>query len=294
MNGPRAVVLTTDCGADMDDQWALAHLALSREFELRAVVTTHTGSFKILPAPVAESTARVAGEVLDHLPLRSRPPVLAGSSVALDDATTPRVNAGVDRILSESRGFSAARRLTVLVIGAATDIASALLVDPTLGERIEVLAMGFDRWPQGGDPFNVRNDPAAWRVLLASPAPIVVGDVAVTARRLRMTRERARGLFDARGIAGVYLADLLVHWLDRNAELALKYGDRNSWPVWDEVTVAHLLGLTRSRAVPRPRLHDDLSFEHTAAGAARLTWVTEIDSARLWKDFAGKLDRAQR
>jgi hypothetical protein len=30
---PRPIVLTTDCGADMDDQWALAHIVLTPEFE---------------------------------------------------------------------------------------------------------------------------------------------------------------------------------------------------------------------------------------------------------------------
>ena len=44
----RPVILTTDCGADMDDQWALAHLVLSPEFDVRAVVTTHTGKFAAL------------------------------------------------------------------------------------------------------------------------------------------------------------------------------------------------------------------------------------------------------
>jgi hypothetical protein len=32
-----AAMLTTDCGAEMDDQWALAHLLLSTELDLRAV-----------------------------------------------------------------------------------------------------------------------------------------------------------------------------------------------------------------------------------------------------------------
>ena len=38
---PRAVLLTTDCGVDMDDQWAIVHLALHPAFDLRSVVTTH-------------------------------------------------------------------------------------------------------------------------------------------------------------------------------------------------------------------------------------------------------------
>jgi len=36
-NSPLAVVLSTDCGADIDDQWALAHLILSPELDLRGI-----------------------------------------------------------------------------------------------------------------------------------------------------------------------------------------------------------------------------------------------------------------
>ncbi|MDQ3687887.1 MAG: nucleoside hydrolase [Acidobacteriota bacterium] len=180
----RAVVLTTDVGAEMDDQWTLAHLALAPEIELRGVVTTHAPS---LAAPAAETAARVAREVLKHLPVRRPPPILPGSSVPLARGGVARKNPGVEFIIRESRGFSPGHRLAVLVIGAATDTASALMLDPTLGERIEVIAMGFDDRTEGGDSWNVKNDPQAWRVLLASSAPITIGDAMVTKRELSMT-----------------------------------------------------------------------------------------------------------
>ena len=288
----RSLIMTTDCGADMDDQWALAHLALSPEFHVRGVITTHAPG---LASPAAETAARNARDVLDHLPLLIRPPVLAGSSVPLSDKAVPLQNAGVYFILGESRSFTSSNRLTVLVTGAATDVASALLVDPTLGDRIQIVAMGFNKWPEGTDPFNVKNDIKAWQVLLESRAPIVVGDTTVTDRHLRMTRERAKELFDSHGDAGKYLAGLLVSWLDQHADLVQSVtGDRDSWPVWDEVTVAYLLGFTTSEEHPRPRMRDDMVFEHPAGGTGgpAITWITSIDSAKLWSDFTGKLDRA--
>ena len=36
----RAVIVTTDCGAGMDDQWTVAHLALTPEIDLCGNVTT--------------------------------------------------------------------------------------------------------------------------------------------------------------------------------------------------------------------------------------------------------------
>ncbi|HZS50500.1 MAG TPA: nucleoside hydrolase [Bryobacterales bacterium] len=292
---PRPVLMVTDCGVDMDDQWALAHLALSPEFNLVGVVTTHAPT---LAAPAAQTSARVARDVLDHLPLRFRPLVIPGSSVPLA-GRKPQPNPGVDFLLRRSRSHSPDRRLDLLLTGAATDVASALLIDPGLGDRIRVIAMGFNNWPRGTDPFNVKNDVTAWQVLLESRAPVVIGDTAVTNRYLRMTREKARELFYPRGAPGVYLANILISWLDDNGDLVRSItGNRNAWPVWDEVTVAYLLGLTKSRVHPRPVLRDDMTFEHPASGrragqaAREVVWITAIDAQRLWADFTYKLDRA--
>ena len=170
---PRPVLLTTDCGADMDDQWALAHLITAPEFDVRAVVTTHTGKNADLAPPAAETSSKNARDVIAHIPGGKRPEVMPGSSVPLN-SRTPLPNKGVERILSESRAFSRDRRLTVLVIGAATDTASALLTDKTLADRIEIIAMGFKSWAEGGTEYNIQNDPLAWQVILDSGVPVTL------------------------------------------------------------------------------------------------------------------------
>ena len=289
----RPVVLTTDCGADMDDQWALAHLALTPEIDLRGVVTTHAPN---LTAPAAETAARIAAEVLAQPPITVRPPVLAGSSAPLA-GRDPRPNPGVDFLLERSRDHAPDDRLVVLMIGAATDVASAMLTDDTLAERIEIVAMAFDGWPDGGDAFNVRNDVLAWQVVLESPASVTVGDAAVTLRDLSLTRERARELFGDRGRAGPYLVHLLGDWLDAHPDLVRRVtGDAGSWPVWDEVVVAHLLGFTSSATYPRPVLRDDLSFVHPGprkTSDLTIEWVTRIDSRSLWQHLGERLAPTQ-
>jgi len=291
----RAALLTTDIGADMDDQWALAHLALAPEIDLRGVVTTHAPNQR---APAAETAAGHARAVFDHLPKTTRktrrPPVYVGSSVPLRSRDEPLPNGGVRFLLACSRPFTPVRRLAVLVAGAATDVASALLIDPTLAERIEIVAMGFEGWPDGGDPWNVKNDPRAWQVLLASSAPVIVGDAQVTLRRLRLTRDEARDLLADRGAAGRYLAALHTAWLDREPKLCAQVtGSRDAWAVWDQVIVAHLLGLTKAATHPRPTLGDDLRFAGPAQGGGTITWVTDIDADRLWKHLTECLDRAR-
>src|SRR3954463_4199194 len=104
----RPVVVVTDCGASVDDEWALAHLAVSPAFDLRGVITTHAPT---LPPLSAESSARAARAWLDRFSMAARPRVVAGSSLPLDDrdgrAAGPAPGAAY--LIEESRGSTAGR-----------------------------------------------------------------------------------------------------------------------------------------------------------------------------------------
>lgn len=284
------LVLTTDCGAEVDDQWALAHLALSRELDLKGIVTTHAPN---LAPPAAETSARAAVALLDVIDPEARPPVIAGSSRPLE-GDKPHPNPGVEFLIDQARGRSGDDRLVVVILGAATDVASALLTDATYADRITIVAMGFDGWPEGNDSWNVTNDVRAWRILLESSAPIVVGDAAVGKRDLMMTGARARNLLERGAEPGPTLANLLQSWLDKHGELARKVsGSSSTWPIWDEVTTAYLLGMTTSKTYPRPRLRDDMTFDH-ARPRGTITWITSVDAEALWADLVAKSDRTRK
>jgi purine nucleosidase len=286
------VVLSTDCGADMDDQWALAHLLLSPEFGLQAVITSHASSINLSSATAAKIASDVVAYVLP-LGLRSGPPVLPGSESPLRNANTPRENAGVNLLLRLSRGFCTTRRLNVFVTGAGTDVASAILKDASIVHRISVVAMGFNDWPGGGDVFNVKNDPLAWQIILDSEVPIVIASSAVTKRHLRLTRAEAAALMGPHGPLGEYLYSLFDNWLKTQAAIVNQFVGPDTWVVWDEGVVAYALGMARGNQVPRPKLQPDLSFSHQKTNQ-RITWLTGIDAPRFWHDFTRKIDAQRR
>src|SRR5438105_3813040 len=62
-----------------------------------------------------------------------------------------------------------------------------------------------------------------------------------------------------------------------------------AWVIWDEIVVAYALGLARGHEVPRPQLQPDLSFSHPDT-MKRITWLDEIDTEQLWRDFTRKID----
>lgn len=283
---PTPVVVSSDCGCEMDDQWAIALLALSPTIDLRAVVSAHA------PGLTPESSATQARAVLDVLPIVRKPPVIAGSPGPIADRKRPRRGPGVDRLLAESKGFTRERPLTIVMIGPATDVASALLIDPALADRAVVIAMAFNGWPDGGDPFNVKNDVAAWQVVIDSPIPLIVADGAVTLRHLTVSRADAQARFGGLGRAGETLVAVLSRWLDRSAALVRRTTGRpDAWPVWDVGAAAVPLGFAKVEQRPRPRLRDDRTFDHDHPNGT-IGWVTAIEGEQLWADFAAKLKPA--
>ena len=281
----RLVVVTTDIGAEVDDQWALAHMALSPEIEVRGIVTTHAPN---LAAPAAETAANFARELVAKLPARSRPPIFVGSSRPLSDPSKPLGNSGVDFLIEQAKGRTPDSRLTVVVLGAATYVASALLTDPSWADRVTLVAMGFNGYPGGGDPWNVKNDVRAWQVVIGSRAPLVVGDAKVTRKSLVQTVDSAKR-FAAKGPRGAYLVGLLEAFVTGAPKMVESVSGRpGAWPIWDEVVVAYLLGMTEQEDRPRPALRDDRTLDHTRP-RGRITWITAIDAERLWKDLAVKL-----
>lgn len=281
----RDVILTTDCGADIDDQFAIAYLSLVPQIHIKAIVTTHAPT---LPRK-AESSAECVADVLGRMHLASAPPVFPGSNVPLS-GRTPLRNAGVDFIVLESREYSPKHRLVIITIGATTDVASAFLLDPALGDRVEILTMGFNSWPVGTDPWNIKNDPLAYQVILDSSAPITIGGADVCRKYLTLDAQSAAKLFEGHGEFANWLNTLFQNWITNNADLVASVVSPGHWVIWDTVVVADLLGFTRTKTYARPALNlTDLTFSFPKTEKT-IRWITSIDQQRMWPDFVRRLD----
>jgi inosine-uridine nucleoside N-ribohydrolase len=285
------VILSTDVGNEIDDQWAIVYLLTNPAFDVLGIISAHAPT---VPDPSARNTLRVLTEVVEHrMRMAVHPPLYEGSSLPLADDRTPREGAGVDFLIEASRPFSPANRLAVVVIGAATDAASALLKDPTIADRIRIVAMGFKNWPEGGDEYNVANDVKAWQVILRSRVPVVIGCGDVCRATLALTPARAKDLIAARGPIGAWLWEDYQAWYYRFVKPLRKDDFTKPWIIWDLIALAYLVGMTEQHEVARPVLQDNLRFNH-AETDEKITCINGLDTKRLWADFVLKLDDYQR
>jgi inosine-uridine nucleoside N-ribohydrolase len=285
------VILSTDIGNEIDDQWMVVYALTSPELDVLGIVSAHA---PMLSPPAGRTSYRILVDVVENrLGMNEHPPLFAGASQPLRDAQTPRPNAGVDFIIAASKSFSKGNRLNVLATGAVTDVASALLEDPAMADRIQIVNMGFRDWPNGEDDFNILNDVTAMQVILGSGTPLVVGSARVCREHLGLTVDQARQMIGDRGPVGEWLWEEFQAFYYRFEKPMRKNDLTKPKVIWDIVVVAYILGMTSTEIHPRPIMKDDATFEHVPTKNT-ITWITKIEERRLWADFLDKLDRYQR
>ena len=286
------VVLSTDVGNEIDDQWAIVYLLLEPRFDVKGILSAHAPS---ISPPAGRVSLEILKSVVEgRLNMTAHPPLIEGASGPLRDVRTPVESPAVDFLIRVSQGYSESNRLQVLNVGAITDVASAILKDPSITRRVRVLNMGFHGWPKGGDEFNIANDPKAMQVVLDSDVPLVTGAGDVCRRDLALSLGEARRMVAGRGPIGDWLFTEFQAWYYRVVKPLRKDDFSKPWMIWDNIVLAHLLGYTNSTEYPRPRLGDDMIFQHPAAPAGpTITWITRVDSTRMWASFLALLDEYQ-
>jgi purine nucleosidase len=205
---PARMVLDTDAWNEIDDQFALVHVLLAPE---RVCLEA------VYAAPFCNSRAASPGEgmrkseaeirrVMGALPER-RVPVFSGSDRWLTDAGAPVASPAASDLIERAR--SGDSPLYVVAIGAPTNVASALLADPGLAERIVVVWLGGHALNWGtAEEFNLRQDPAASRVLLDSGVPLVLVPCHGVADRMVTTKGEIDRYIRPVGDVGALLAGL--------------------------------------------------------------------------------------
>ena len=266
--GPVDCVVDTDATNEVDDEWAVAW-ALCRPdrlrvralhacpyehgprllsdpgfltppdaARLRALLEPWGGPSAVPVVPPAEGVARAAARLRELAGVAGVDvPVVVGSDRWLPDASTP-VRSEAAEHLVELAHEDRDGPLHVLGLGAATTLASALLLDPSVRERVVVAwTSAFPTsWPRPNASFNLAQDVPAGRVLLESGVPLVYLPGYQVGEELRLTL--------AESAAHVAPTGPLGAWLDRLWREHPVYGDATpgaSKVLWDLVCVAWLV-----------------------------------------------------
>jgi inosine-uridine nucleoside N-ribohydrolase len=143
--GPRSrLIFVNDLSGDIDGLFAVVHAILSPTAELRGIIGTGTGR----PGETAEASAALASEILRLMGRSVR--VHAGATAKMASAHEPQHAPGVQAIIDEAMRADTDLPLFVAVGGGLTEVASALLIEPRIADRLTLVWIGGDAWPAGG------------------------------------------------------------------------------------------------------------------------------------------------
>lgn len=259
------MVLDSDMDNEVDDQFALAFAVRSpQRIDLKAVYA----------APFLNHRSKSAGDgmeksyhetlrVLELLGEEVEDRVFRGSERFLADRSSP-VDSPAARHLIRLAHQDREGLLYVVGLGAATNLASALLLDPTIVDRVVMVWIGGHphSWPHARD-FNLKQDIAAAQVVFDSGVPLVhvpAGDVAAL---LKITLpELEAGLKGKSPIAEALYRNVDGYYTETGASQKQPRSGPNAWQkvIWDIATIAWLLEPERmvtTEVVPSPVLTDE-------------------------------------
>lgn len=304
---PRAV-LDTDAANQIDDQFAIAYLlsAPDRAHTDAIYAAPYAGRGVSSPADGMEKSFDEIGRVLDTMEVGDVP-VFRGSDRFLSGGLRPAapdrtggsdpadyspgaVDSNAASDLAE-RAMSATHsdRLNVIAIGALTNVASALLIEPQIAERCTVIWLGghHPSWPENSE-FNLQGDVAAARVVFDSGVPLYVVPCKPVASHLLVTHHELHASMSADSPVSRILYSRFVGWLKSAA--GTPEARATSKVLWDLAAVAWLVlpGSVHSYHYPTPRIASDGSYVHDPRRpACRLAY--ELDRDAISTDFFTRL-----
>lgn len=252
---PWRVFLDTDAANEIDDQFAIAHAALSpRHIQL---VALGAAPFRREGLSVQESMEASLDEICRVVSLipSSDPPIYAGAHRFLgssDDAVeSPASDQIIELALAEESP------LLVVSVGAAINVASALNMEPSLVGRMGVVWLGGHSldWSDAKE-YNLMGDPYAARVLLDSGVDLMVVPALGVSNSLLVTASELDQRLTPGGALGEYLAEIVREY---NADHEIERKE-----LWDVATTAWAIdpSWVPTRVVPSPILTESFVYEH--------------------------------
>lgn len=238
--GKVRVVIDTDTYNEIDDQYALSY-ALRKQDRLQVEAIYAAPFYNDLSESPADGMEKSYAEILKLLQLLGREDVsdrvYKGSVNYLENENTPQESEAARHLVELAMSMLEGELLYVVAIAAITNVASALLMEPAIADKIVVVWLGGHAhyWNDTRE-FNMIQDVAAARVIFGSNTPVVqIPCMGVTSHLLTTEPELQKNMKE-QGAIGKYLYDITCDIAERQE------GSCWSRVIWDLAPMMWLVG----------------------------------------------------
>jgi hypothetical protein len=296
------VLVDTDANNELDDQHALAYLLFNgRAFDVEGITVNTTRGGGDISQQVAE-----ARRVLTLCTLQDKVPLKAGANGSFTEIRPHLGKSSFDgadavNFIIERAHAAADSKLVLLPIGKLTNIALALVKDPSIASKVRIVWLGSN-YPDKGE-YNQENDLDAVRYVLSVDVPFEI----VTVRygkgtgtdAVRVTRDeigkrmRGKGPRAASPVTGRHGGTFTTfgdYSVNLFAHIELD-GTPPSRALFDMAAAAILKNpaWARREEIPAPRLVGE-HYAPSTNNARRIAVWTHFDDDAILADFFATMD----
>jgi inosine-uridine nucleoside N-ribohydrolase len=283
---PVPMVLDTDTYNEIDDQFALAYALISPELDVQAVYA----------APFLNERSKGPGdgmeqsyeEILRILGKLDRSPdgfAFKGSRAFIADPKTPESSPATRDLIARARTHSPDNPLYVVAVGAITNVANALLIEPEILPNIVVVWLGGNghAWPKQYE-FNYQQDLRASRTIFDSGVPLVQLPCTPVVTHFTTTVPEMEAHVGGHGAIGDYLLKIFKDYRE----------DHFAWSkvLWDMTAVAWVINhqWLPSVVVHSPIVTNDYTYSFDDSRHL-IRVIYHLNRDPIFRDFFTKLQK---
>lgn len=280
-----SIVMDTDTDNEIDDQFAVAYALGAPNVSVKALYAAPFDNDRSTgPADGMRKSRAELERLLDRMvgvPAADGF-VFDGAPSFMEAADAP-VDSPATRDLIE-RAHADSTPLYVVAIGCPTNVASAMLRDPTIRDEIVVVWLGGHphSWHTAAE-FNLQQDLHASRVLFDSGVPLVQIPAKNVSEHLLTTIPELNARLNGHSPLGTYLYDIVTDYPG---------ADQPWWgkQIWDLAAVAWVVdaGLVPSHLTHSPILTDGLTWSRNR-DRHLIRVARDVDRDGIFRDFMDAL-----
>ncbi len=231
------VILDTDAYNEIDDQFAIAYLLKYNE-KLNTKAIYAAPFYNDKSDSPKDGMEKSYDEIINLLNLMEETKyiehVYRGSETYLPDENTPVISDAANDLAKRAMGYTAENPLYVIAIGAITNIASAILINPEIIDKIVVVWLGGNAMHASDNKeFNCMQDVASARVVMGAGLAFVQLPCNGVVSSFTISKSELIEHFAGKNKLCDYL-------LKHTVEVAERETTRKAWSriIWDVTAVA--------------------------------------------------------
>lgn len=256
---PIRVIIDADTANEVDDLYAIAWAVLEPKLAVIGVTSAQWHTNPRTPNDSVGESQRLNEEIL-ALMGKTAIPTPQGSNFPMVNEQRPQPSKAAKFIIEQALATPDGEKLSIVILGPCTNIASAILIEPKIIPKLSVNYLGFwynektNTWNKR--EFNTNNDPNAVNVLLNTSNLEFRVMTATTSQHLVFEKTVMDALLKNRGGIGDYLID---RWETYDRFWQATDKEKTKWIMWD-VAILEALAypeLVEEKEVNTP--HDNLN-----------------------------------